>query len=661
MLENTFEELKMSGDLPSPSGIGMRILQLTQSEDYDTEEIGATIMTDSSLTGRILKLANTAGTGGLEPATTVGDAIMRLGTGSVRDLSLAFSLISDRSVNKCDAFDYETYWSKSLARAVCAQGLSRLSGVGKPEQAYICGLLAEIGRLALASVYPDVYSEILAEELDFDELLVRETEKFNINHSEVAALMLRDWGLPENFAESVELFTQKRQVGDEHTNIDDLSAVLRFGDLLGDACVVSEETSTDEWIRLGSGIERVCEIYGHDERAFASFFDSCVAEWVEWGKSLDISTGRGVRGSELARQIEESLAGVDDEQPDSGGAAVPTVKPQVGSPAATDRDRVLVVDSNEEVLASLVHDMSNQGYEVLAARDGNSALHIALDTSPDIVIASWEMADLSGLDLCRSLRSTGLGRRMFFLVMTDNAEEEAAVEAFDAGVDDLIVKPYSPRILKARVKGGLRLAALQRKVERDKQTMMRQVAELGMLTRKLRTAALTDALTELPNRRYGMKRLESEWASTERTGRPLTLVMMDIDHFKAVNDNHGHDVGDAVLRDVAKVLRDSTRQSDEVCRIGGEEFIIICKNTDEHDGRIVAERVRSAVESHVVAEPGFDSSVTLSLGVAAFSSGVNSITGLFKAADEAVYAAKTQGRNRVCLWSEVTANKRRSA
>ena len=148
MIRKTFEELKLSGNLPSPAGVGMKILQITRTENYSAGELGQAIMADSALTGRILKLANNASNSGFEPATTVSCAIMRLGSSTVRDLALAFSLISERSAGTCRGFDYEAYWSRSLARAVCAQLMTRALGTGKPEEAYICGLLGEVGRLA---------------------------------------------------------------------------------------------------------------------------------------------------------------------------------------------------------------------------------------------------------------------------------------------------------------------------------------------------------------------------------------------------------------------------------------------------------------------------------------------------------------------------------
>ncbi|MEO2236767.1 MAG: diguanylate cyclase, partial [Candidatus Poseidoniia archaeon] len=301
------------------------------------------------------------------------------------------------------------------------------------------------------------------------------------------------------------------------------------------------------------------------------------------------------------------------------------------------------------------------GYEVVTAADGKQGLKLALELNPDIVVADWQMPEMDGLELCKALRRTQTGQKMFFLLLTGMQEGDRLIEAFNAGVDDFVTKPFLPRLLQARIKGGVRLVRLQRKVEKDKETMRRQVAEMGMLTRKLRSAALTDILTELPNRRYAMKRMESEWASAERTSRPLSLIMLDIDNFKSVNDTHGHDMGDVVLKATADILRSSIRQEDEICRIGGEEFIIICRNTSKLDGALVAERVRKSVEEHVFDEPGFDRGITVSLGVSERCEGVTSIEELLKASDNAVYAAKEAGRNRVCLDSDHAEDQKKSA
>jgi two-component system cell cycle response regulator len=136
------------------------------------------------------------------------------------------------------------------------------------------------------------------------------------------------------------------------------------------------------------------------------------------------------------------------------------------------------------------------------------------------------------------------------------------------------------------------------------------------------------------------------WENSTRAGMPLSVIMVDIDHFKKVNDSHGHGVGDLVLKETASVLRRTTRQGEEASRLGGEEFLVICPNTDEAHAAVCAERLRSAVERNLIRSGTFDGTVTISLGVAQRTSDMTNFDALLKAADDAVYSAKSLGRNR---------------
>jgi len=169
---------------------------------------------------------------------------------------------------------------------------------------------------------------------------------------------------------------------------------------------------------------------------------------------------------------------------------------------------------------------------------------------------------------------------------------------------------------------------------------------MAVLNRRLEAAAMTDILTRLPNRRYAMARLDQEVANARRTRSPLCVIMLDIDHFKAVNDVYGHDTGDAVLKETADALRRAIRKSDVPCRLGGEEFLVICPGSDLGGATGVAERVREAVAEHDYGK-AFDRQVTVSLGVATFDTVTSTVDTLLKDADRRVYVAKAAGRNRV--------------
>ncbi|MEM8709428.1 MAG: diguanylate cyclase [Planctomycetota bacterium] len=661
-----FEELKSSGELPSPTGVGMKILEITRTDDYSADDMGDAIMSDPSLTGRILRLANNADKAGQEVVTTVSGAIMRLGSSVVRDLALAFSLVSEREAGACRPFDYERYWSLSLGRAVAAQELSRHLNLFRPEEAYICGLLGEIGMLALASVHAERYGRVLIATQGESLRVLREAEheEFSIDHATVSKCMLVDWGLPELFIDAVKSFNDQRafHVGEEP--ISTLADVLRLADAIGSALLLGDTTPPRRITEIGDQLEVLRDMLGLDDSGLQAFCDRVAKEWQQWGESLDIETNEVrfgqvmtaiARGREVKSQMElagkastsatpEASASVADEAEVAKRAGLPKLA-QVAAAVGDDRIRILAVDDDPVSLRLLVRHLRAEKFEVTMARGGKEALKKALQEKPALLIVDQEMPDLNGLEVVKALRRSSVGASMYILLLTGSHTNELLVEAFDAGVDDFVTKPFLPTALTARIKAGVRIAKLQAKIERDRKTILEQLADKNALNRKLRTASLTDPLTALPNRRHAMNRVEVEWKATERNGIPFSVVMLDIDKFKAVNDNFGHDVGDEVLIATAQAIKGALRGEDEVCRLGGEEFLVICRGAFEKDGAIVAERIRQAVEANIVDSPGFERAVTVSLGVAGTHDGVSALMQLLKAADEAVYQAKNEGRN----------------
>ena len=679
-----FEELKNSGELPSPTGVGMKILELTSTDDYSAEDMGDAIMSDPSLTGRILRLANSADKAGHEPVTTVSGATMRLGGSVVRDLALAFSLISEREAGACRPFDYERYWSLSLARAVAAQELSRRFNAFRPEEAYICGLLGEVGMLALASVHAERYGKILLENQGKALRALREAEyeEFEIDHATVSRCMLAQWGLPELFIEAVGEFNSQRAFIPSPEPVSRMSDILRLADVIGSAILLGDTTPPRRITEIADQLEILREILGVNDSGLQRFCDTVSKEWQQWGESLEIETmdvrfGQVMeviaRGREMAREEEVSAlgqaAGVTQDEvsemvselepelesksgPEPEPAAMPSAAPKAFAKPKSkvggigeDRIRILAVDDDPVSLRLLVKHLRAERFEVTMARGGREALKKALQEKPSLMIVDQEMPDLNGLDVVRALRRSSVGNSMYILLLTGSHTNELLVEAFDAGADDFVTKPFLPSALSARIKAGVRIAKLQEKVERDRKTILEQLADKNALNRKLRTASLTDPLTGLPNRRHAMNRVDVEWKATERNGIPFCVIMLDIDKFKLVNDNFGHDVGDEVLQSTALAVKSALRGEDEVCRLGGEEFLVICRGAFEKDGAVVAERIRKTVEANVIQSPGFDRTVTVSLGVAGTHSGVLTLMSLLKASDEAVYQAKNEGRN----------------
>jgi len=630
MNEKQLDELKLTGHLPSPTGVGLAILELTGGEDYSMGEITRVIQSDPALTGRILKIANSASYAGAQPATTVAQAAMRLGVRSVRNVALGFTLVSGNRAGTCVGFDYERYWSHSLAVAVVAQHLAEILQSITPTDAFTCGLLSDVGTLALASIHSDRYAHMLekARRQGLTDLLLLERETFDLDHCELAGAMLRDWRLPESFVYAVSAVEKRDAAADAPDETSrQMAMVVRAAHHFARACLESDESDIGANTRLAQVLGEL-SISGE---ALDNVRRKSREAWLEWGRTLQLPVGVKVEKVEAAQ---------------ARALCVPTDAELKSNPERKGL-RILVVDDDSVSLRLLEHHLTKDGHRVTRAVNGRQALLSALENKPQMVVTDWMMPELDGLELCKSLRRSNEGRGMYILLLTGREEESRVVEAFDAGADEYVVKPFNPKILLARVRAGQRMIELREQVERDRQIRDRQVAEMAVLNRKLEAAAMTDVLTGLPNRRFAMRKLEEEVASAAASRAPLSVIMIDIDHFKAVNDNHGHDMGDLVLRETANVLRNTVRKGDVVCRLGGEEFLVICAKANLAQAAMSAERIRSAVEEHVIGF-GFDRNVTVSLGIASTECGARTVDSLLKVADRHVYAAKAAGRNRAC-------------
>jgi diguanylate cyclase (GGDEF)-like protein len=238
------------------------------------------------------------------------------------------------------------------------------------------------------------------------------------------------------------------------------------------------------------------------------------------------------------------------------------------------------------------------------------------------------------LALLRRLRASPDGRKKYVIVVGTEEDEDALLNSLDSGADDYVTEPLRARDLDSRVRTGRRVNGLKNDVSRERHEVQRYLEEVAAANQRWEQAAFTDALTGLPNRRFAMEHLENEWVKSVHNGGRLSCLIIDVDHFKRVNDTHGHAVGDIVLQSVASVLRSSVRTEDVICRVGGEEFLVICRS-DARTAAVVAERLRKAVASHHIVAGDFTGSVT--------------VDALLKLADTAVYDAKKAGRDRISV------------
>lgn len=328
-------------------------------------------------------------------------------------------------------------------------------------------------------------------------------------------------------------------------------------------------------------------------------------------------------------------------------------------PPRSKRNHIVLAEDDPALRVLLKRQLMRAGYTVTATSNGLEALNAIRQTNANVVIADWMMPEMDGLELCRSIRELSKNDVLgfvFFVLLTAKTQKKHILAGFEAGADDYLTKPYNADELLARLRAGERILELQEKVKDRQLEVHRSNAQLAILNRKLQEQAITDELTRLWNRRHIYARLDECAALAARHKKPLSCIMLDVDNFKGFNDTHGHHAGDEVLREVAGVLKATIRRTDLCGRIGGEEFLVICPETDARDALAHAERLRAAVEAHSILIGGQPLSVTISLGAAELSPRHARPQDLVADADTAMYQSKENGRNRVSRFDAPSAS-----
>jgi len=297
--------------------------------------------------------------------------------------------------------------------------------------------------------------------------------------------------------------------------------------------------------------------------------------------------------------------------------------------------RILLVDDDRAMLSAIEEMVRDCGYDAVAANTWTDALRIYKQAKPDLVLLDVMMPTIDGFKLAKMLKGNDPERFVPIILITGLGDIESKRRGMASGADDFLTKPVSPVELQIRVSAMLRIKELTDQI----QAANEKLAEL----------AATDPLTRLKNRRVIYEHLEREFARARRYDHPLAVFMMDIDHFKNVNDSFGHNVGDEVIKLVADVLRASTRETDLVGRYGGEEFIVLAPETDSSAARVFAERIRASVAGATDARQDMPA-CTISIGIATTETvKAAQFEDLIHLADEALYEAKRAGRNRCAV------------
>ena len=299
--------------------------------------------------------------------------------------------------------------------------------------------------------------------------------------------------------------------------------------------------------------------------------------------------------------------------------------------------KILVAD-DDTISRRLVQSvLEAAGFEVLTAADGECAAAVlCAEDGPRLALLDWMMPGMDGPTVCREVRRRREQPYVYMLLLTARDTKEDVIAGLESGADDYLTKPVYPAELRARVRTGNRILQLQDRLIEAREEM--------------RHKATHDALTSLWNRGFVLELLVRELARSRREHSSIALLFCDLDHFKRVNDEHGHPVGDEVLRETARRLTAGVRPYDAVGRYGGEEFLLLLIGCDAVNGKERAEQIRAAVGNSPVATQQGPVAVTMSIGVVASCDwGQTGSEQLLQEVDNALYQAKAAGRNRVVL------------
>lgn len=289
--------------------------------------------------------------------------------------------------------------------------------------------------------------------------------------------------------------------------------------------------------------------------------------------------------------------------------------------------KIIVAEDHPVTQLLISETLKKWNYEVITAQDGLEVLElIEIHQDVQLFLLDWQMPGLDGLSLCQRLKSTNIIYPRYIIFLTSKKLTDNVVQALEAGADDFISKPFTPEELKVRLKVGCRIITTENKLLHQ--------AQHDPLTNILNHRAIVDLLSQL-------------WERSKRDNSALSVLMLDLDYFKRVNDTYGHQVGDYALKHFCTLVNKELRPYDSFGRYGGEEFTICLPATDADQAMLVAERIRASMESTPIEYDGQYFSLTVSIGVAIFVENQTSPKQILLNADRAAYEAKEQGRNKV--------------
>ena len=437
-----FSELKAAGMLPSPKGVALRVMHLCQEETVSLTELASAIQTDPALSGRIIKIANYVNPNKSRPIASVTiDTLILIGIHAVRQAVLCMSLISNYRDGPCKLFDYEYFWSTAIAKASAAQAISQLNRVAPPAEIFNAGLMCGVGQLALVTARPASYGEILQNlpAAPVDIIMQAELEKFGLNQRDMLVLMLQDWGIPRLFIDAMYYHEDPISSGfPENSRMLRLTYTLQLSALLAHACIHGQEDPA-----LVEQLSISCSMLDIDREQLELLLEQTSMNWMDWAKLLNVQTRRYKPRPLMMPPIRGSLRSEPVMEP---------VQP------ATVSLRILIVGAGDSQRILLGKFLTAAGHSVTTTDNGLTAFGMATHDLPQVIISDWLIPGMDGLKLCSDLRKVPAGNKLYFILLTPFEDERRKMEAYEAGVDEILRTPINTRLLAARLLAAQRIA-----------------------------------------------------------------------------------------------------------------------------------------------------------------------------------------------------------
>jgi len=638
--------------LPSLPQAASRLMQEVIKVDADMGEVSRIIQSDPGLVSRVLRLVNSPYYGVRQKVTTVEHAVGLLGLKAIESLVLSLTVFDVLSPSKQHALDLLRHWQHSISVAAAAKYIASKTGYKVPDEAYTAGLLHDTGRAILDICAPDELRKVL-EALGRSGAVAVEVEReiMGVDHTGVGEFVLKKWNIPANVCAAVGLHHAESLAGLKDKSGAALAAIVQAADFLawanglGSLETAPKVTSTNVVEKALKGIDQaeVFQEMVNELQKTAELFGVAVPDRDELRRALSMTATELGRIHTLHRDIEGRLARKTREveavnilmrrarHTYNKSDVVKVLMDAVCKGLAYERAAFFDFDQDAgQIKGAAVVDITSMPADitriVLPAAKPESPLGKIIQTGkPSLLLPSeGENGLLSAMESTEAVVAPlAAAKRIVGLVFADNYMSKRPLTAADLVSLSVLVE-----------EAGLAF----------------ENAVLYEHAQRLRTMAETDALTSLYNRRHILHLLQNEIYRSERYRLPLSLAMIDIDRFKGFNDKYGHQAGDRVLRSFARLLKKTSRNIDIPGRFGGEEFLVILPETGVESSGVYAERVRKLAErlGARLKDRYDECSFTISIGLTSFNEKSDDMNSFIHRVDQAMYAAKQRGRNRVC-------------